>query len=94
MPIDFDVIRAIVEHGFESPSDETVDPSTHPVLREAGTAMVTTYIERLALYQIITDPFPVFGQLGGLWIGYRLTEKGRTLAQAEPELRRTVADLS
>lgn len=94
MPFDFDVIRAIVEHGFESPHDETVDPSTHPVLREAGTAMVTTYIERLALYQIIADPFPVFGQQGGMWIGYRLTAKGRTLAQAEPELRRTVADMT
>ncbi len=72
MPValQFDLIKAIVEHGARSGYDDTVDPSTNPVLRNAGVALVTTYIEQLSLLGIVRDPAPLFGAEGGMWIGY------------------------
>jgi hypothetical protein len=90
----FDLIKAIVEHGALSDTDHTVDPSTSPELRSAGVAAVTTYIEQLSLLEIVRDPAPLFGAEGGMWIGYRLSDRGRQLALSEPELRRAVAELT
>ena len=90
----FDLIQAIVKHGEQSDSGETVDPSTSPELRVAGVALLTTYIEQLSLVGIVRDPVPLFGADGGMWIGYRLSERGRELALSEPDLRRAVAELT
>jgi len=96
MPValQFELIRAIVEHGARSESNKTVDPSTSPALRQAGVALVTTYVEQLSLLDIVREPSPLFGVEGGMWIGYRLSERGRALAISEPDLRRAVGDLT
>ena len=96
MPIalQLDLIKAIVEHGAHFDLSETVDPSTNPALRNAGVALVTTYIEQLSLLDIIRDPSPIFGTEGDMWIGYRLSDRGRTLAASEAELRRAVSELT
>jgi hypothetical protein len=91
--LQFHLIQRIVDHGARSDPSETVDPSTNPGLREAGVALVTAYIEQLSLLDIVRDPSPLFGAEGGMWIGYRLSDRGRQLARSEPELRRAVADL-
>lgn len=90
----FDLIHAIVKHGIQFNSDQTVDPSTSAELRRAGTGLVTTYIEQLSLVGIVGDPAPLFGAEGGMWIGYRLSDRGRDLAASETELRRAVAVLT
>lgn len=96
MPValQFDLIHTIVEHGVQSGPGDTVDPSTSPELRSAGVALVTTYIEQLSLVGIVRDPIPLFGADGGMWIGYRLSDRGRELAASEPDLRRAVAELT
>jgi hypothetical protein len=96
MPIalKFDLIKAIVEHGARSGFHDTVDPSTSPALRNAGVALVTTYIEQLSLLGIVRDPAPLFGAEGGMWIGYRLSDRGRELAASEPSLRRAVGEIT
>jgi hypothetical protein len=88
------LIKAIVEHGARLDPSKTVDPSTSDELRNAGVALVTTYIEQLSLVGIVRDPSPLFGARGGMWIGYRLSDRGRELAASEPELRRAVAELT
>jgi len=90
----FDLIKAIVAHGARFGTAETADPSTSEELRDAGVALVTTYIEQLSLLGIVLDPSPLFGAQGGMWIGYRLSSRGRELAIAEGELRRAVAELT
>lgn len=63
-------------------------------LRSAGVALITTYIEQLSLLEIVHDPVPLFGAEGGMWIGYRLSDRGRALAGVEAELRRAVAEVT
>jgi hypothetical protein len=92
--LDFDLIYEIVSHGAKFHHNETVDPSTSSILEDAGVAMVTTYIEQLSLLNLVGDPFPIFGKKGGMWIGYRLTEKGKNLSNSKQELRKAVADLT
>lgn len=96
MPValQFDLIQAIVEHGVQAEQDDTVDPSTSSVLRDAGVALVTTYIEQLSMLGLVRDPVPLFGAEGGMWIGYRLSDRCRELAISETELRRAVAELT
>jgi hypothetical protein len=96
MPValEFDLIKAIVEHGSRSEPNETVDPSLSPALRNAGVALVTTYIEQLSLLEIVRDASPLFGAEGGMWIGYRLSDKGRQLAISERDLRHAVGELT
>jgi hypothetical protein len=62
--LEFDLINAIVEHGLRFETDETVDPSTSPSLRDAGVALVTTYIEQLSMLKLVRDPVPLFGAEG------------------------------
>ena len=95
MPISlrFDLIKSIMEHGIHSNPGDTVDPSTSPALREAGVALVTAYIEKLSLLELVREPSPIFGARGGMWIGYELTDKGRQLAASEAELRYAVGGL-
>lgn len=71
MPValQFDFIKAVVEHGLQSRQGDTVDPSTSPTLRDAGVALVTTYIEQLSMLGLVLDPVPLFGAEGGMWIG-------------------------
>ena len=94
LALKFDLIHAMVEHGVRSGPGETVDPSTSSALRDAGVALVTTYIEQLSLLGVVSDPVPLFGAEGGMWIGYRLTDLGRKLAASENDLRRAVAELT
>jgi hypothetical protein len=90
----FDLIKSIVEHGAGVAPSETVDPSTCPELREVGVALLTTYIEQLSLIEVVSDAVPLFGAEGGMWIGYRLSDRGRELAASEADLRRAVASLT
>ncbi len=89
----FELIQAIVEHGSSVSKDVTVDPSTSEALQGAGVALVTTYIEQLSLLDIVRDPSPLFGEEGGMWIGYRLSDYGRQLSNSKNDLRRAVAEL-
>jgi hypothetical protein len=89
-----DLIQAIVQHGAQSGPGDTVDPSTSPELRSAGVALVTTYIEQLSLLEIVRDPVPLFGAEGEMWIGYRISDRGRELAASATDLRRAVAELT
>jgi hypothetical protein len=91
--LNFDLIKSIVEHGARSSVEDIVDPSTCSVLCNAGVALVTTYIEQLSLLEIVCDPLPLFGEQGGLWIGYRLSDHGRELSKSNIELRRAVSAL-
>lgn len=95
MPVlQFDLIQAIVRHGLQFDKDDLVDPSTSPQLTEAGLALVTTYIEQLSMVGLVLDPFPLFGAEGGMWIGYRLSDRCRELATSENDLQRAVAELT
>jgi hypothetical protein len=91
--LQFDLIKTIVAHGVRFEPSETVDPSTSSGLRDAGVALVTTYVEQLSLLGIVRDASPLFGAEGGMWIGYRLTDHGRQLATSERDLRWAVAEL-
>jgi hypothetical protein len=94
VPLQFDLIVEIVRHGAASDPSDTVDPSLNARLAQAGVALVTTYIEQLSLLDIVRDPVPMFGSAGGMWIGYRLTDRGRELASSDTELKRAVARLT
>ena len=94
VPLQFDLIRALVEHGARYSTGDTVDPSTSQALRDAGLALVTTYIEQLSLVELVRDPAPLFGSDGGMWIGYCLTDRGRALADSEVDLRKAVSELT
>jgi hypothetical protein len=43
---------------------------------------------------LVQDPVPLFGAEGGMWIGYRLSNRCRELATSEADLRRAVAELT
>lgn len=90
----FDLLKMIFDHGSRSDPGITVDPSTEPELKRAGVAIVTTYIEQLSLLDLVQDPAPIFGAEGGMWIGYQLSDRGRTLAASEGDLQRAVAVLT
>ena len=95
MPVlQFSLIKAMVDHGLLFGKEETVDPSTSRTLRDAGVALVTTYIEQLSMLGLVLEPVPLFGADGGMWIGYRLSDRCRELAVSEQELRRAVAELT
>lgn len=91
--LDFRLIKVLVQLGSGYAPDATVDPSTDSELRAAGVARVTAYIERLSLIGLIRDASALFGADGGMWIGYRLSDRGRELAGSEVALRRAVAEL-
>lgn len=93
IPLKFEFIRAILRHGVRSGRSETVDPSKSEELSRAGAAVTTTYIEQLSLLDLVCDPQPMFGSKGGMWIGYRLTKRGRELAESDGELKREVGAL-
>lgn len=67
--LDFKLISEIVSHGAGSNVGVTVDPSTSVVLSQAGLGMVTTYLEQLALKEILIrhnipfEPKLMVGQL-------------------------------
>jgi hypothetical protein len=91
--LQFELLKAILEHGAASTLGATVDPSKSRALAQAEVGIVTAYIEQLALLGLVRDPKPMFGADGGMWIGYQLTETGRQLAASEPEMRRALAKL-
>jgi hypothetical protein len=92
--LQFDLIKTLVNHGLRFGKDDTVDPSTSPNLRGAGVALVTTYIEQLSMLGLILDPVPLFGAEGGMWIGYKLSDRCRELAASESDLRLAVSELT
>jgi hypothetical protein len=92
--LNFELIKEIVAHGSRVEPSKTADPSTNPVLANAGVAMVTTYIEQLSLLNIVSSPSPIFGANGGMWIGYSVTEYGQSLSESEHNLRMAVAELT
>jgi hypothetical protein len=94
VPLKFDLIQEIVQHGAKFKASTVVDPSLSDRLRNAGVGLVTTYIEQLLLLEIVRDPMPIFGSGGGMWIGYHLSERGRELAISDDELRCVVARLT
>lgn len=94
VPLKFDVVKEIVRHGAEFDPADTVDPSLSERLRDVGLAAVTAYIEQLSLLDIVRDPVPMFGSRGGMWIGYRLSDRGRELARSDAELRLAVRRLT
>jgi len=91
--LDFDIVKAIIEFGVQFAPETTVDPGQNPVLRAAGTAMVTSYLSELHHLQIVKEPTPIFGTQGGLWIGYRLTDQGRELAKSDRALFKVLGKL-
>jgi hypothetical protein len=56
-------------------------------------AAISSYVEQLALLDLVREPVPIFGARGGMWIGYQVSEHGRELASDESQLRRVVAPL-
>ena len=92
MPLEFAIISEIIRLGSVD-AQRRADPSTSEVLRAEGVGIVTAYIEQLALIRLVTDPGPIFGSDGGMWIAYRLTDRGHELSHTEAELRRAVAGL-
>lgn len=73
--LDKELIREIIELGASN--SELTDPSLSSLLRDIGAATVTAYLEKLSLFGIVKDVSPIFGQNGGMWIGYTLTDKGK-----------------
>ena len=92
--LNFELIKEIVAHGSKVKPNEIADPSTNPILADAGVATLATYIEQLSLLKIVSHPSPIFGADGGMWIGYRVTENGRALSESEHKLRLAVAELT
>ena len=88
----FDIIKEIVRHGVQS-YPGVADPSASEILSGAGVALVTTYIEQLSLLEITTNPTPMFGAKGGMWIGYEVTEKAKELSNSDNALREAVQEL-
>jgi hypothetical protein len=89
--LDFQIIQEILRLGLEGRTP--VDPSRSPLLRGRGLAIVTSYIEQLSLLELLKDPCPMFGQDGGMWIGYALTDHARPLATDPEALRLAVGAL-
>lgn len=75
MKLNQDIIREIIRLGAEN-SSTIIDPSKSDLLKNAGVAPVTAYIEKLSLLELVKDAQPIFGKNGGMWIGYTLSEKG------------------
>jgi hypothetical protein len=94
VPLRFELIHAIVRHGADFDDSTTVDPSLNQELREPGVAVITTYVEQLSLLDLVRDPVPMFGSQRGLWIGYKLSPRGRELAHSEADLKIAVASLT
>jgi hypothetical protein len=79
VPLKFDLVKEIVRHGAEFDASAAADPSLSDGLRDAGVALVTTYSEQLSLLEIVRDPVPMFASCGGMWIGYRPSERVASL---------------
>jgi hypothetical protein len=89
----FDLISEIIALGKASRPDLSTDPSLSPLLRSSGVGMVTAHIEQLSLIGLVDQPMPIFGQDGGMWIAYRVTEQARRVSQLEADLRIAVGAL-
>lgn len=94
VPLKLDIVREMIVHGSRSTDRDVIDPSSSEMLRQCGVALVTTYIEQLSMLDIICSAAPLFGQDGNMWIGYKLTERGRNLGDNEDALRHAVAPLT
>jgi len=57
-----------------------VDPSKNEILFNAGTPLVTTHLEELSKFGFIKNVFPIFGNNGGMWLSYSLSEEGYKVA--------------
>ena len=90
----FDLIKEIVQHGAAAGLNGTADPSTNPILRSAGVAMIAAYIEQMSLIDLVRNPEPIFGSQGGMWIGYSISERGLELSRSEQGLSLAVAALT
>lgn len=91
MPFDFNLLKEVLVHG--NTSTKTVDPGASEILSNAGLGVVTNYIERLALLELVENPVPMFGRDGNMWIGYTLSQKGRDLIGDDNAMRLALAEL-
>jgi hypothetical protein len=62
-------------------------------LIDAGVAPVTAHIEKLSLAGLVKDVQPIFGNNGGMWIGYGLSEEGLACGKDENLLEKTLEGL-
>ena len=82
------LLKSILQHGDTYSKGHRADPSECESLREAGVGMVTAHIEQLTLAGLVTDPFPILGVNGGMWIGYQLTDRARDITKSPETLNR------
>jgi hypothetical protein len=94
MPLQVDLLVAILEHGLATPAGSVSDPSENEVLSEAGVALVTAHVEQLVLHGLIGDAVPIFGSQGGMWIGYKLTDRGREVSQDRAAVMAAIAPMT
>ncbi len=92
MSLNLEIIEEIVRLGAENEAVVT-DPSKSSVLSEAGVAVVTAHIEKLSLVGLVKDAVPIFGQDGGMWIGYAISEKGISCSKDIKLLELTISNL-
>jgi len=91
MKFDLNLLKELLVHGYNSKG--TVDPGASVKLSQAGVGLVTNYIEKLALLELVDNPVPLFGKDGKRWIGYSLTEKGRNLIGDDQAMKLAFTDL-
>lgn len=91
MTFDLELLKELLVHG--NSTSGTVDPGNSPILSKAGVGLVTNYIEKLALLELVDNPTPMFGKDGKMWIGYSLTEKGKGLIGNDNAMNLALADL-
>jgi hypothetical protein len=82
MEYKLEILKKIIELGAKY-YPEITDPSKSEFLISVGVAPVTAHIEKLSLMGLIKDASPVFGENGGMWIGYSLSDEGYKSANDE-----------
>jgi hypothetical protein len=92
MEYNLEIFKSIIQHG-RTAYPNIADPSLNERLKNSGVAPVTAHIEKLSLMGLIGDVRPILGMGGGMWIGYILTERGKTCADNEEEFHVEVQKL-
>lgn len=87
-----EVIQEIIKLGASN--SELTDPSLSTLLQDIGVATVTAYLEKLSLFGIVKDASPIFGQNGGMWIGYTLTDRGINCSEDKKQFDALISEIN
>ena len=90
--MNLEIIREMIRLGTEQ-NGSLADPSKSELLKKSGVAAVTAHIEKLSLFSLIKDAQPIFGENGGMWIGFSLSEKGLECGKSPALLEEILSEI-